>query len=332
MAASTQSQREIIQTSDVRKVKHPDGTKTINGFRVFKECIGEGTFAKVKVCELESSADKFALKVFRKLRLRKQRDFVSAGNGKPGMKVKTSLDKVYDEIRIMKTVDHPHCIRLLAILDEPDNSGKLYLVIEYAAQGATMEWDSNQLSYFRPKTKSLLPENVAKSYIHDTLQGLSHLHSCCVAHRDIKPQNLLVNADGVVKVADFGVAIQMDPDCKVTGTEGTYYFFAPEMCRSGYAGHDGRLADVWAAGVSLWAFFYGTLPFYGTDLVKLLDTIAEAKIEQPQHETTCSSTSRLFLEHLLASEVSDRPHCNELLLDPWLQDLQGTKTGLKLPH
>ena len=45
------------------------------------------------------------------------------------------------------------------------------------------------------------------------------------------------------------------------GTEGTYHFFAPEMCSSGYLGHDGRKADVWAAGVCFWAFLLGTLPF-----------------------------------------------------------------------
>merc|ERR1712032_822679 len=159
--------------------------------------------------------------------------------------------------------------------------GRLYLVLEYAAHGATMEWDSNKCSYFASKSQPLIREATAKTYVLDALNGLSYLHSLFIAHRDIKPQNLLVNAHDRIKIGDFGVAIEMGEDCKVDGTEGTYYFYAPEMCRSGYNGHDGRLADIWALGVTLWAFFYGSVPFFKTDLYQLLESIGEAKYTIP---------------------------------------------------
>ena len=58
---------------------------------------------------------------------------------------------------------------------------------------------------------------------------------------------------------------RMDEDHLVHGTEGTYPFFSPEMCQTGYVGHDGRKADMWATGVCVWAFLLGTLPFHHED-------------------------------------------------------------------
>merc|ERR1719203_260379 len=120
------------------------------------------------------------------------------------------MDKVYSEVRIMRRVFHPSCIRLFGIFDEEDVHGKLYLVIEYAANGATMEWDSDRCSFFVPGTQSLIPEAQAKLFSCGVLHGLHYLHSSFIAHRDIKPQNLLVTGDGLVKIGDFGVAKEID--------------------------------------------------------------------------------------------------------------------------
>ena len=56
-------------------------------------------------------------------------------------------------------------------------------------------------------------------------------------------------------------ALRMPDDYVVQGTEGTYHFFSPEMCASGYKGHDGRCADIWATGISLWGFLFSLCPF-----------------------------------------------------------------------
>jgi len=316
----------VTESTDVVKIKHADGTKTLNGFRVTKEVLGTGSFAKVKLCEQESTADRFAIKVFRKLHLRRQRDFVR-DDDEGGMKVCTSLDKAYEEIAIMKQVLHPNCLRLYAVLDEPDPNGKLYLVIELAAKGPAMEWDSEKCSYLVPATGSLVGESTAKSYVHDTLRGLRHLHSCRIAHRDIKPQNLLVDADGRLKIGDFGAAVKMLEDFLVNGTEGTYYFFSPEMCSSGYKGHDGRRADIWATGVSMWAFLFGSLPFFHADLVSLLDSIAVGRYQVPTQSGTFSEECHAFLCRLLTVDPAQRSLTEELLRDVWLSSSGERATG-----
>lgn len=301
-------------TSAINKVRMPDGSKTINGFRVLNE-LGSGTFARVKLCEDESSGQRFAMKVFRKGQLSKKRDFAGGGPGR-GMKIKTALDTVYSEIRIMKRIAHPSCIGLVAIYDEDDQFGKLYLVIEFAARGCAMDWDSSRASYLVPATQSLVPEAQAKVFAGGILQGLDYLHGIRIAHRDIKPQNLLVTAEGAIKIGDFGVSKELGDDFSVRETEGTYHFFAPEMCRPGYEGHDARKADVWAFGVTLWAFFYGTVPFFHEDIVHLLDAIAAAKFEVPA-STDVSPEGQRFLLRALATEAPERPLSIDLLQDDW---------------
>eukprot|EP00747_Dinoflagellata_sp_TGD_P168642 gnl/TRDRNA2_/TRDRNA2_195528_c0_seq1.p1 gnl/TRDRNA2_/TRDRNA2_195528_c0~~gnl/TRDRNA2_/TRDRNA2_195528_c0_seq1.p1 ORF type:complete len:391 (-),score=49.08 gnl/TRDRNA2_/TRDRNA2_195528_c0_seq1:80-1147(-) len=311
--AGLQQERQIIETNDVQKVKHQDGTKSVNGFQV-QGLLGSGSFAKVKLCEERSSCEKFAMKVFRKGRLRRQRDFIGGGEG-GRMKIKTALDKVYGEVAMLKRISHPSCIRLYAIFDEDDKDGKLYLVLELA-QGPTMEWDAEILRFYVPATKGVVPELTAKLYVHDVAYGLAYLHRASIAHRDIKPQNLLVDADGRAKIADFGVAIDMEEEGLIKGTEGTYYFYPPECCLTGYEGHDGRKADIWALGVSLFAFLYGCVPFFAPDLAALFETIARANFEVPDRPTF-SMTCREALTRLLARSPSDRPFAWDLVEDPW---------------
>lgn len=308
-----------VAESCVNKVLRPDGSKLLNGFKV-GHCLGAGAFGKVRLVEEETSAEKFALKIFSKGRLRRQREFVNARNGKGGgnglMVLRSSLDKVRDEIKIMKRLAHLNCIRLHAVFDSDVPEGKLYLLLEYAAGGPTMEWDEGRCSFFRPGVGGTCGEELARDYVRDGLSGLEYLHGCSIGHRDVKPQNLLVDARGRVKLADFGVAIEMGEDCLVRGTEGTYYFYAPEMCRTGYTGHDGRRADVWAAGVALWAFLFGTVPFVHRDLVQLLDSIGEGKYEVPDAPST-SDACRAFLRRMLQADAPGRPLCHELLAEPW---------------
>jgi len=307
----------VVEATDVQKVKYKDGTKTINGFRVFPEHLGEGSFAKVKRCEEEETGRIFAMKVFRKLPLRKQREFLRAEGGE-GMRVRTSLDKVYSELNLMKEICHPNCVRLYAIFDEEHQNGKIYAVMEHVGGGQVMEWCEEECRYrASDEGKGLLPEATVNTYLSDLLVALSYLHGCRIAHRDVKPQNLLVGSP--LKLGDFGVATRMDEDHLVHGTEGTYHFFSPEMCARGYCGHDGRRADIWATGVCVWAFLLGTLPYWHKDLAVLMDCIAFEEVKWPEPGTSVSQSSCELLAQLLCKDPSKRPLAEELLLQGILQ-------------
>jgi len=310
---------QVLEPSQIDKVRHPDGSKTINGYRV-GVLLGHGAFAKVKRCQDEGgNGETYALKIFKKLMLRRQRDFIRDVE-KGGMKIRTALDRVYEEVQLMKHVDHPRCVRLYAIFDDQaQTDGKLYLLLEHAAHGATMEWDPDGNSYVASDGELFLPEDKARCYVRDTLQGLEYLHSSSlkIAHRDIKPQNLLVDKEGRIKIGDYGVAKVMEDDFSVHGTEGTYYFYSPEMCQTGYSGHDGRCADIWALGVTFWAFAYGSVPFWHQDLVTLLDSIAESRFELPA-TSSLTETGKAFLLCLLTPKPTERPLAHELQEHAWL--------------
>ena len=87
------------------------------------------------------------------------------------------------------------------------------------------------------------------------MQGIDYMHSMGVTHGDIKPDNLLLGADGRVRICDFGSARQCAPDDVMIRTVGTPAFFSPEMCDG--RPYSARGADVWALGVCLYIFVFG---------------------------------------------------------------------------
>eukprot|EP00438_Fugacium_kawagutii_P018960 Skav204646 [mRNA] locus=scaffold3135:62746:63633:- [translate_table: standard] len=269
-------------------------------------------FTKVKLCEEEDTGRMFAMKVFRKLPLRGQREFLRTEGG---MKVRTSLDKVYDELNLMKEISHPNCIRLIAIFDEEHENGKIYAVMELVDAGPVMEWYEEDCR-FRAPEGPLIPETTMRIYLSDLLVALSYLHGRRIAHRDVKPQNLLMESP--LKLGDFSVATRMDEEYLVHGTEGTHHFFSPEMCAWGYCGHDGRRADIWATGVCVWAFLLGTLPYWQKDLAALMHAIAFEPVKFPEPGISVSQSSYDLLAKLLCKDPAQRPLAEDLLLDELL--------------
>ena len=143
-------------------------------------------------------------------------------------------------------------MRCYQVIDDPA-SDKLYLVLEFAAGGQIVHWQPEKGSYAAGDTGLPLTETVARSYMRDIILGLEYLHQSNVAHRDMKPENLLVTADGRCKITDFGVSKMFDEGSNgfVTDTEGTHAYFSPESC-SGKE-YSAYMDDVWGLGVCLYA-------------------------------------------------------------------------------
>ena len=115
-------------------------------------------------------------------------------------------------------------------------------------------------------------EELCKFYFKQLLDGLNYMHKKGYAHRDIKDGNLLFDDTFTMKIADFGLTTKMSNKGKIKNTWGTHGFIPPEGYEYGEE-FDGKEADYFAAGVVLFKMYFGTVPFYTTNIEKTYDRL-----------------------------------------------------------
>lgn len=182
------------------------------------------------------------------------------------------LERVYQEIAILKKLDHVNVVKLIEVLDDPAEDN-LYLVFDLLRKGPVMEVPCD-----KP-----FPEEQARLYLRDIILGLEYLHCQKIVHRDIKPSNLLLGDDGHVKIADFGVSNQFEGnDAQLSSTAGTPAFMAPEAISDSGQSFSGKALDVWATGVTLYCFVYGKCPFIDDYILTLHRKIKNEAVVFPE--------------------------------------------------
>ena len=144
-------------------------------------------------------------------------------------------------------------MNLLEIIDD-EECDKIYLVTEYISRGnLKAKVDSEGLD-----------ELQTRRYFRDLVAGLEYCHEIAgVVHRDVKPENIMIDEGFGGKLIDFGVChIMKDMNDEMSATTGSTLFFAPEMCTG--ESFRGRRTDVWAAGVTLYYMVFKKYPFHTT--------------------------------------------------------------------
>ena len=169
----------------------------------------------------------------------------------------------------MMSTNHENIIKLFEVIGV-FTSKKLYLVLEYAENGNLLE-------------KCPIPEEEAKVYFKSLIFALEYLHNDLnIVHRDIKPQNLLISSNNVLKVCDFGFSQFIDSQKdEISFSAGTYVFMPPEVQKGGK--YKGKPADVWASGITLCFFIIGKSPFKSKKIGSLYEEISNAEITFPDH-------------------------------------------------
>ncbi|XP_058850636.1 calcium/calmodulin-dependent protein kinase kinase 2-like isoform X3 [Acipenser ruthenus] len=279
-----------------------------------KDEIGKGSYGVVKLAYNEDDNTYYAMKVLSKKKLMRQAGFprrppprgakmVPEGPPQP----KGPLERVYQEIAILKKLDHPNVVKLVEVLDDPSED-HLYMVFELVKQGAVME----------VTTDKPLTENQARFYFQDLLRGIEFLHYQKIIHRDIKPSNLLVGEDGHIKIADFGVSNQFEgTDALLTSTVGTPAFLAPETLSETRKNFSGKALDVWAMGVTLYCFVFGQCPFMDERILSLHHKIKNQLVELPEQRDVSEDLKDLLLK-MLNKNPEMRITVPEMKVHPWV--------------
>ena len=167
----------------------------------------------------------------------------------------------------MKKLNHSNLVSLYEVLDDPAEDS-LYMVLEMCKKGVVMKVGMHEVA------DPYAPES-CRCWFRDLVLGIEYLHAQGVCHRDIKPDNLLLTHDDVLKIVDFGVSemFEKDSDMTTAKSAGSPAFLPPELCVSHHGTISGKAADVWSMGVTLYCLYFGRVPFEKTAPLELYDAI-----------------------------------------------------------
>ncbi|CDW83098.1 protein kinase domain containing protein [Stylonychia lemnae] len=257
--------------------------------------IGEGSFGKVYKGRKKGSGQIVALKFITK-------------RGK----TEKELNNLRQEIEILKGLYHENIILLL---DSFETSHEFCVVTEFA-QGELFEILEDDRN---------LPEAEVRKIAQQLVHALYYLHSHRIIHRDMKPQNILISANGIVKLCDFGFARSMSTNTIVlTSIKGTPLYMAPELVQELPYNHT---VDLWSLGVIIYELFVGTPPFYTNSIYTLIHLIVKDPVKFPDN---MSPEFKSFLQGLLNKTPSERLSWPELLQHPFVRETDQEKKDRKL--
>lgn len=262
------------------------------------EILGAGSFGTVRKCQNKTTGEYFACKSIAKENV-------------------TNVQTLQREIEILKTVRHPHIIRLHDVYE--DNS-YIHLVTELCTGG---ELYDRVIEKAEQTEEGHFSEQDASKLIRDILDAIRYCHDeKHIVHRDLKPENFLLqerygeNAM-TVKIIDFGLS-RWDTDAPfgiMSTRVGTPYYVAPEVLTDSY----NYKCDIWSIGIITYILLCGFAPFAGDDDLETLRLVETAKLEFPSPEwDDISPQARHFVSMLLHREAFQRPTAAEALQHPWI--------------
>ncbi|XP_050948501.1 serine/threonine-protein kinase MARK2 isoform X3 [Labeo rohita] len=236
----------------------------IGCYRLLKT-IGKGNFAKVKLAKHVLTGREVAVKIIDKTQLNS-----------------SSLQKLFREVRIMKLLNHPNIVKLFEVIETEKT---LYLVMEYASGGEVFDY---LVAHGRMKEKE------ARAKFRQIVSAVQYCHQKCIVHRDLKAENLLLDADMNIKIADFGFSNEFTLGNKLDTFCGSPPYAAPELFQG--KKYDGPEVDVWSLGVILYTLVSGSLPFDGQNLKELRERVLRGKYRIPFYMSTdCENLLKKFL-------------------------------------
>ncbi|GAO48730.1 hypothetical protein G7K_2900-t1 [Saitoella complicata NRRL Y-17804] len=268
--AATQQQQQVVpQAAAAQQVRSTKGKYTLNDFSI-QRTLGTGSFGRVHLVQSRHNKRFYAIKVLKKQQVVKMKQ----------------VEHTNDERSMLQRVKHPFLITLWGTFQDSRN---LYMVMDFIEGGELF-------SLLRKSQR--FPDPVAKFYAAEVALALDYLHSLNIIYRDLKPENLLLDRQGHIKITDFGFAKEVRD---ITWTLcGTPDYLAPEVVASkGY----NKSVDWWSLGILTFEMLAGYPPFYDQVPMKLYENILEGKVRYPAY---FNPSAKDLLSKLLTSDLTKR--------------------------
>ncbi|KAM6431915.1 serine/threonine-protein kinase SIK2 isoform 2-T2 [Liasis olivaceus] len=254
------------------------------GFYEIEGTLGKGNFAVVKLGRHRITRSEVAIKIIDKSQL----DSVN-------------LEKIYREVQIMKMLDHPHIIKLYQVME---TKSMLYLVTEYAKNGEIFDYLAN---------RGRLSEPDARRKFWQILSAVEYCHGRKIVHRDLKAENLLLDNNMNIKIADFGFGNFYKSGEPLTTWCGSPPYAAPEVFEGQQ--YEGPQLDIWSMGVVLYVLVCGALPFDGPTLPILRQRVLEGRFRIPYF---MSEECEHLIRRMLVLDPSKRLSIAQIKEHKWM--------------
>ncbi|KAG8364149.1 hypothetical protein BUALT_Bualt19G0096900 [Buddleja alternifolia] len=254
-----------------------------------EKTIGQGKFGSVVLCRSKITGEEFACKTLKK-----------------------GEEIVHREVEIMQHLSgHQGIVTLKAVYEDTES---FHLVMELCSGGRLVDQMAKE---------GLYSEQKAANIIKELMLAIRYCHEMGVVHRDIKPENILLATSGLMKLADFGLAVRILDGQSLTGIVGSPAYIAPEVLSGNYS----EKVDIWSAGVLLHALLVGVLPFRGDSLESVFEAIKKEKLDFTGSVwESVSQPARDLLSGMLTRNISTRFTANEILRHPWISFYTETPT------
>ncbi|KAK8548597.1 hypothetical protein V6N13_054618 [Hibiscus sabdariffa] len=277
------------QPLKITRTKTPTSSILLGKYQLGR-LLGRGSFAKVhEAASLEDDNTVVAVKIIDKTKT-----------------VDAAMEpRIIREVSAMRLLQHhPNILKIHEVMA---TKTKIYLVMELATGGEL---------FAKVLRRGRLSEPAARRYFSQLVSTLHFCHQNGVAHRDVKPQNLLLDQTGNLKVSDFGLSAlpeQLNDGLLHTAC-GTPAYTAPEVVRR--KGYDGSKADAWSCGVILFVLLAGYLPFDDSNLVAMYKKIHRREFQFPPW---ISKHAKGIIWQLLDPNPSSRMSLIKLMETPWFK-------------
>ncbi|KAM9506366.1 NUAK family SNF1-like kinase 1 [Salvelinus alpinus] len=266
---------------EVKKHQHKHNLK--HRYEVM-ETLGKGTYGKVKRAVERTTRKTVAIKSIRK------------------ESITDDLDRVHiqREIEITSALKHPYIIRFHEVFESRD---KIVIVMEYASRGELYD-------YVHERRR--LVETEARDIFRQITSAVHYCHTNGVVHRDLKLENILLDQDLNVKLADFGLSNHFKNDNLLQTYCGSPLYASPEIVKG--LPYHGPEVDCWAMGVLLYALVYGSMPFDGASYRALTEQISQGRYRRPNPPSDACA----LIDWLLTVRVEERATVEDIANHWWV--------------